>query len=87
MTAIVHRRLANVTCSGPNGDFEAMFSTTDRTAFDAVVVGDYTLRYLSADATLERDDSVAVDGVQYVVADEPMQINALERMVGLRRDD
>lgn len=82
-----YSRLANAVATTSGGEsFPAFFDTTDRTAFDAVTAGDYTLRYLASGVVLKQGDDVVVDGVAYQVADVPARINAQEFVAGLVRD-
>jgi hypothetical protein len=64
-----------------------MFNVIDRNAFDAVTAGDYTVRYITADVTLEAGDSVMINGAEYVLPSPPLQINAQESVAGLVLDD
>lgn len=80
--------LANAIVNAGGADFAARFSLADRDAFDAVAVGDYTLRYLTADAPdLVRGEVITVDGDDYTLADKPARINAHESTVALTRAD
>lgn len=69
----------------PNsGDaFVGIVSATDRTAFDAVTAGDYTLRYLAVDVVLADGDEIFVGEAPYQVVTTPQRINAQEFVVGL----
>lgn len=87
LASIVNARLSNAECQANGAVFGAMLDTSDRTVYDAVTVGDYTLRYLTADVVLEEGDALVVAGVDYVVAAAPQQINAYESVAPLRRDD
>ena len=86
MAGMCMSRLANVSCAANGVEFFAQFDTADRTAFDAVTAGDYTLRYLASGVALKQGDDVVVDGVAYQVADVPARINAQEFVAGLVRD-
>lgn len=86
MAGVCMSRLANVSCVANGVEFSAQFDITDRTAFDAVTAGDYTLRYLASGVVLKQGDDVVVDGVAYQVADVPARINAQEFVAGLVRD-
>ncbi|MBW7896526.1 MAG: hypothetical protein H3C27_15570 [Opitutaceae bacterium] len=80
--------LANAIVNAGGADFAARFSIADRDAFDAVSVGDYTLRYLTADAPdLVRGEVIMVDGTDYTVAAQPARLNAHESTVALTRAD
>lgn len=82
---LMYRRMGEVfTTSG--GQVPCLFDVADRTAFDAVIVGDYTLRYLSADATLERDELVSIHGFDYAVVAPPERINVYESVAQLMRE-
>lgn len=94
MAGMCMARLANASCVASGVEFSAQFDTADRTAFDAVTAGDYTLRYMGAgvvlkqgdDVMVKQDDSMADDWVAYQVADVPARINAQEFVAGLVRD-
>ncbi len=79
------RRLHNAAVTPAAGQpFTAQFDQADRSAFDgSAMVGDHTLRYLSADAVLEAGDVLSIDGADYRVADTPERINAHERVAQL----
>lgn len=81
---LMYRRMGELATTTA-GNIRCLFDVADRTAFDAVIVGDYTLRYLATDATLEREDSVTIAGVEYIVAAPPEQINAHELSAPLMR--
>jgi hypothetical protein len=67
------------------GQIACLFDVADRTAFDLAVAGDYTLRHLVEDATLERGSTVTVSGRVYTVATPPERINEHEVTVQLVR--
>lgn len=80
-------RLANAAVTPAIGEpFAAEFDETDRTAFDTVQVGDFTLRYLSAAGTLAKGDLLDIGGVSYRVADLPRRIGRHEMLVGLMQE-
>lgn len=85
MTAAVHARLDNVVVTPASGGqpFTAQFDAADRSAFDSALVGDYTLRYLLADAALAAGHELAIGGVTYQVADTPQRLNAFEGLAQL----
>lgn len=67
--------------------FNGIFSVSDRDAFDAAQVGDYTLRYPVAAATLQAGDRLTISGQAYRVADHPRRIgDGREAVVALMDD-
>lgn len=54
--------------------FRGIFRVNDVEVFDAPRVGDYTLRFPSALATLQRGDEVGIAGQQYWLAEVPRRI-------------
>lgn len=85
-----HALLDNVVVTPASGGqpFTAQFDVADRSAFDAAVVGDYTLRYLAADAAgLAQGQVLEIAGASYEVAERPVRINAHEMLVGLIEHD
>lgn len=89
LACAVNARLSNAECSASGVTFLAMLDITDRTAYDTVTVGDYSLRYLTADVVLEPGESVMVSAGplagEYMTAEAPARINAFESVVGLVR--
>lgn len=89
LAGIVNARLSNVECQANGATFGAMLDVTDRTAYDTVTIGDYSLRYLTADLRLEQGDEVTVSAGplagSYAVAEPPQRINGHESVAGLVR--
>lgn len=81
--------LANVVVQANGATFGAMLDVTDRTAYDTVTIGDYSLRYLTADVRIEQGDEVTVSAGplagSYAVAEPPQRINGHESVAGLVR--
>jgi len=80
---------ANVLATPAAGaPFAAQLDPVDRNAFDAAIVGDYRLRYLTAAATLAEGDEITLDGPlagPYSVASTPERLNAHDSVVQLVR--
>lgn len=77
--------LANVVVTKAGGaQFLAEFDATDKDVFDGVAqIGDYTLRYLLADATLAVGEVVTVDGQAYRVPSDPERVGQHEAIAQL----
>lgn len=65
------------------GAFVGVFRVIDRNPFDAALVGDYSLRYLAADANLAPGDVLQIEGELYQVAETPARLNAHEMLAQL----
>lgn len=77
--------LANVVVTKASGaQFMAEFDAADRDVFDGVAqVGDYTLRYLLADATLAVGDVLTINGQAYRVPTDPERVSQDEAVARL----
>jgi hypothetical protein len=75
--------LANCFVTATGTPFAARLTAADREVFDVANVGDYSLRYLVADATLAKGDEITIAASVYAVASTPQKINPYEYVAEL----
>ena len=85
----MYRPLGGVSVTVSGAVVSALLDITDRTAYDTATVGDYSLRYLTADVLLEPGESITVSAGplagEYQTVETAQRINAFESVVGLVR--
>jgi hypothetical protein len=81
----MYQRVGDLATTQAGTTLHGVFQTAERTAFDTALAGDYTLRYLTADAVLTAHDLVTIAGTEYEVIGVPERINAHESTAQLMR--